>query len=845
MHSSDMGMLNQSKAGLGAIKAPESSATRFRPEWWLPLLYLAVSAAWIYGSDRLVASLATTIERQRVLSTWKGLGFILSTTVLIHVGIRLGLRRERVAARWVREAQRFSQQIVQCAEEGIIVCGTDLRILVWNPWMERLTGRTAEEVIGQSARDVFPFLIEVGVISRIEHAIQGRTEGPLEFEVPDLNGNGPRWVQDTTSPLRDTDSMITGTISVVRDITDRTRAQLALSEREQEFRQLAEAMPQIVWACDAAGLNTYFNRHWVDYTGLSLEESLGHGWNKPFHPDDQQRALEAWNRAVRGQEAYSLQCRIQRHDGVYRWWLIRAMPLHDASGQVLKWFGTCTDIHEILETKEALRSSQERFHKAFHSAPMLMALSSVNEGRFVEVNAEFSRITGFSREEVLGRTSVELGYVAPEDRDALLQAIRRDGRVRNYELKTRAKSGREVLWLMSGEILEIHGQPVLLSMASDITEQQHLAEHRQSLEAQLAHLQRVETIGKLASGVAHDLNNVLAAILGVASVLKMRHPADPLIAKDAELLLRAGGRGKSLVASIRDFSRKELGSFQELHLNDLVRTEADLLEHATLKKVHIETHLDESGPRVLGDASSISNALMNLCVNACDAMQHGGTLSLSTRLLESGFVELVVEDNGEGMSAELLARAAEPFFTTKAAGHGTGLGLSQVFATARAHGGTVELRSEQGRGTRASLLLPQLGPQPRPPLEPTDAVTEKQGRALHILVIDDDELALQAATAVLEQFGHRADSFRSASEALKHAETNPSLDAVLLDFNMPGLDGEATLRRLRSILPNLPVIMATGHHDQKIYAQLKQFSATTLLLKPYGINELRAALASV
>jgi PAS domain S-box-containing protein len=219
----------------------------------------------------------------------------------------------------------------------------------------------------------------------------------------------------------------------VRDITERKRAEAALRKSEQEFRSLAEAMPQIVWAARSDGWNIYFNQHWVAYTGLTLEESYGHGWNTPFHPDDRQRAWDAWQQATATGGAYELEVRLRRADGAYLWWLIRGVPLRDTKGKILKWFGTCTDIEHIKRAEAALRASEEQFRAMFEMAPVAIAQSDPNTGQWLRVNPKMCEITGYSADELLQMRIVDLTHAEERERD--WKAFQRVVRGEAYEYR--------------------------------------------------------------------------------------------------------------------------------------------------------------------------------------------------------------------------------------------------------------------------------------------------------------------------------------------------------------------------------------------------------------------------
>jgi CheY-like chemotaxis protein/anti-sigma regulatory factor (Ser/Thr protein kinase) len=340
------------------------------------------------------------------------------------------------------------------------------------------------------------------------------------------------------------------------------------------------------------------------------------------------------------------------------------------------------------------------------------------------------------------------------------------------------------------------------------------------------------------------MNNVLGAIMALASMLKESHPGDRVIVKSMDTLLHAAGRGRDLVKGLTDFARKDIPEPKPMNLNDVVRHEAELLMRTTLQKVAVELSLDEGIPEVRGDASSISNALMNLCVNALDAMPAGGRLSLGTGIGLDGKVILTVRDTGLGMAPEVLQRAMEPFFTTKPVGKGTGLGLALVYGVMKSHGGKVELRSEPGHGTEIRLVFPCLGPD----LPSFEAAPLAEGAPVSqrlILLVDDDDLIRSTVPVMLETIGHRVVAFAGGLEAIHRLESGFNPDVVILDLSMPGMDGEATLERLRLLRPELPIILATGFQDERVARILERFPDVDVLAKPFTLMDLKVKLAQL
>lgn len=391
-------------------------------------------------------------------------------------------------------------------------------------------------------------------------------------------------------------------------------------------------------------------------------------------------------------------------------------------------------------------------------------------------------------------------------------------------------------------VRRINPETVLI-LSRDITQETAQAKHQKELEQQLTRVQKLEALGSLAGGVAHDMNNVLSAILGIATACQSElSPSEPM-AQRMGIVAKACERGRTMVKGLMDFARRDLAQTQSLNLNQLLDEIRGLVSQTTLQRIHVTCDLDPELRTILGDPNALTHAIMNLCVNAVEAMPDGGTLTLQTQNCPSGEAQVNIRDTGTGMSEDVLEKALSPFFTTKPFGTGSGLGLSSTYGTLKAHGGRMDLQSKLGQGTQVRLFFPSQAKVVAPPKAPP----QEKGKldALAILIIDDDELIQSSLKTVLNVLGSTAHVASRGEEAIQLLSEGLTVDLVILDMNMPGLGGAETLPRLRALRPNLPVLLATGRADQKAKNLVECYPDVTLLPKPFGLSELREHLARV
>jgi PAS domain S-box-containing protein len=468
--------------------------------------------------------------------------------------------------------------------------------------------------------------------------------------------------------------------------------------------------------------------------------------------------------------------------------------------------------------------------------------------RFLYVNQSAQQNLGRAGEALRDLRTIDLatGYTEASFRK-LLEPLERGERSQvTFETEHQRTDGSRYPAEVHLRLVERGGERYYLAIVMDLTERQAAEAERRDLEAQLHQAQKLESMGSLAGGVAHDMNNVLGGILSLASTLRAKaEPGDPDI-RTLETIQNACLRGRGVVKSLLYFARKDLQEEVSIDLNALAKEITQLLSHTTLKRVQLEMDLQEPLGRLRGDAGALSHALMNLCVNSLDAMPGGGTLRIQTAAEPGGGILVRVADTGEGMAPDVLLRATEPFFTTKPQGKGTGLGLSMVYGTLKAHEGRFELRSAPGKGTEALLHFPASRVEPLK--APTDADAQTGPvlvEGLRILLVDDDELIREALGDLLAVMGHTALPASGGREGLDLLDAGQPVDLVILDMNMPEMNGVETLERILALRPDLPVLMATGYSDADIAPLLARHPNVSSILKPFSTKELNRKLGEL
>jgi len=909
----------------------------------------------------------------------------LAETVLKTVAVRAGAELERLAA----EAELQKSE----ARYALTLAAVNDGLWDWHPatgeaWFSpayyALLGYADREFAAQYA--TWRLLVHPEDLARVEAELQRCVEKLTGFALDlrmKLKSGDWRWVSTRGKVVElDAEGKTLRMVGTLSDITARKQAEEALREQEESYRTLADSGRALIWTSGTDKKCDYFNQPWLQFTGRTLAQELGDGWAEGVHPEDLARCFKIYTEAFDRQESFSMDYRLRRHDGEFRWIQDEGTPRHDSRGKFLGYIGHCLDITERKQAAAALQASSDRLTLATRAAGLGIWEYDVANNRLTW-DDQMYRLYGITAVEFSGAYEAWQQGVHPEDRqrgdEEIQQALRgekdfetefrvlwpdgsthylsahsiveRDaaGKARRmvgtnqditarkqaeqslqlqgaalaaaanaiiitdirgtiewanpaystltgYTLEeVRGKNPRDLvksglqsaafyreLWttILAGRVW--HGELVncrkdgtqyteettitpvrtgaggishLISIKQDITEQKEL-------ELQLLRSQRLESVGRLAGGIAHDLNNILAPVLLAAPLLRAANPT-PDAQELLDIVEKAARRGADIIRQLLTFSRGLKGERFPLQAGLLVREMFTLMRETFPKNITVHSQLPAAIPLVLGDATQLHQVLLNLCVNARDAMPAGGVLTVSVEpvTLDAAaaaaipdarpgrYVVLGVADTGTGIAPEILDKIYDPFFTTKPVGQGTGLGLATTQGIVRSHAGFIQVWIAPGQGTRFRVFLPV---SIQPLLVDSTAAAElpaaPQGHGAQVLVVDDEVQLRLMVRKILEDNGYRVLEAEDGAEALRLLQgLHEPPQAVLTDLLMPRMDGPTLIRTLRPIPVPLKIIAMSGLPLSPETFQELGLTEQTFISKPFDaptlLNALHAVLA--
>lgn len=654
-------------------------------------------------------------------------------------------------------------------------------------------------------------------------------------------------------------------------VADLRSAAARVDEYEARFRDIADVAPVMLWTADTGGrvyLNAEFRRFWGD---RPVDLADPRPWMEAIHPDDRERVWTACLDALHCRRPLQIEARYLREDGEWRFLSTNAHPRFDAGGGFLGMVGANIDLTEVRQVESALRESEQRFRAMANDAPVLIWVTAEDRTREF-VNRAYADFMGVRHAAVLKTDWRE--FIHPEDRERLIvESVEGEATGQPFSLEGRyRRQDGQWRWLksFSRPRLDARGQVKgFVGVAFDVTDAKqaeadlkHINElledrvgkallDKAQAEADLMHAQRMEAVGRLTGGVAHDFNNLLTVVIGGLDMLLNKSVDEAKRLKLTEAALSAARRGERLTHQLLAFSRRQALRPETIDVNALIRECDPLIRGALGGAVTYRTRLRRGRAPVRVDTAQFEAALLNLLVNARDAVAGKGHVEVETRCLKikagdisdlgpGPYVRVTVSDDGPGIPDDVRARIFEPFYTTKAVGKGTGLGLSQVYGFLKQSGGAIHVVTGDA-GTRMEMYLPVAGESETAPMPVVRRPRRSAGRRRTVLLVEDDPEVQAVAAALLEMLDLAVTATADPASALRALEKTP-FDILLTDIVMPGdMSGLDLARRVAGDYPDIRIILATGYAGDDVDAALTD-APWALIRKPFAIEALRSVL---
>jgi PAS domain S-box-containing protein len=670
---------------------------------------------------------------------------------------------------------------------------------------------------------------------------------------------------------------------------------------DPRFYEAMNASPVMIWVSGEDKLCNWVNQSWMDFTGRSMAQELGNGWTEAVHPDDVEQFLAAYLGHFNAREKFRLSYRLRRHDGIYRWIDNVGIPRFGSDGRLLGYIGSCFDSHDQSEAEVELRrlkqvleqqigeastqlqgeieahnqTEKDLLRSATQLALLIQGIKDcaiyllTSEGRVSSWNSGAQRIKGYAAAEIIGRHFS--CFYTEEDRaigmpTTALHKAATEGKFEAEGWRVRKDGTRFWASVLIDPVYDSTGELVGYGKVTrDLSEKRLAQEQLERARESMQQMQKMEAIGQLTGGVAHDFNNLLMVIMGNLETVQRQAVAEKSsperLQRALENAMQGARRAATLTQRLLAFSRRQPLAPRVLNLNKFIANEVEFLQRTLGEDIEVEAVGGAGVWKVQVDTNQLEAALLNLAVNARDAMPGGGKLTIETSNayldedychvnpeVEPGqYVLLSVTDNGEGMTREILARVFEPFFSTKAVGHGTGLGLSQVYGFIKQSGGHVKLYSEPGEGTTVNIYLPRS-------IESGEDVGRERERSKPlpgdpsetILLVEDDPDVRSYLLDTLRDLNYHVLPAEDSDSAMAIIEqSSVAIDLLLTDVILPGMNGRELSRRARIVRPGLKVLFMTGYSRNAIVHQGRLDADVELMQKPVTQAQLASRIRTL
>ena len=849
--------------------------------------------AYVIGLPELKCYIGTGMYMQRAIANQKDiLKKIGSASVVLFVVLLIPLsaslvfilirnrlllgeitKREQVE-KALKESESNYRSIFENSVEGIFQSSLDGHLISVNPAFARIAGYGSPREMIENSSSVAEYYENLEERNELLKAIEenGRI---TDYKIRITHRDGHYiWISINARLVKGEQGNVQYYEGTIEDITERRLAEENVRASRKLLSDILQAASEFaIIATDPKGMITIFNSGAERMLGYSADEVTGRHTPLLFHLEsdiaERSRELSAeLGHYVNGFRVFSEKSSTQgsetrewtyvRKDGSHLFVLVVFTAIRSERGEITGYLGIASDITQRKQAEAMSRLSEEKFSKVFMTTPDFIGITRMSDGKIIDVNRGFEEITGWRREDVIGRTSADIKFWAnPEERDLMVAQLEAGKDVIHCEFKFRKIGGELRTGIYSARTIEIAGEQCLIFIMQDITERKQLEEERQKLAQQLFQSQKMDAVGQLAGGVAHDFNNILTGIQGNASLMLLDLKSDHAHYKRLRLIEEQIGRGAHLTRQLLGFAREGKYEVKTISINELIHRSAHFFIE-TRKEIECDLQLHDDVYPVNADAGQIEQVLVNLYINAGHAMPKGGRLLIQTsnttlfdidaepmEIKPGNYVKISVTDTGIGMDRETLKRIFEPFFTTKSKQGGSGLGLASAYGIIRNHGGAINAYSEPGQGATFNIYLPASTQKSDEAEDPENEKGPSAGSG-GVLLIDDESMILETASELLRMLGYVVYRAASGQEAVSiYYEKKSRIDLVILDMIMPGISGQQVLKLLKEINPEVKVILSSGYSMQGEVQKVMESGCAAFLQKPYNFKELSNILQQV
>ncbi len=760
----------------------------------------------------------------------------------------------------IHQQKQYLSQTLNSIGDAVITTDDKGNVSHLNPVAEQLTGWTNKEAKKQPLKIVFP-IIDATTRSVITNPVDkvlatGETVYLSNHTTLIAKDGSEYQIADSAAPILNEEKKILGMVLVFNDVTEQYHIREALKRSEKKYQTLTTVSPVGVFYTDPDGNCLYVNEKWCEITGMAAGDALGQGWIEGLHPDDRDRIFTEWEKTTKNGLPFKLEYRFQQKDGVHNV-LGQAIAEKGDDGSIIGYVGTITDITDREKAEDALIESEKKLQLIHSQVPVIIyqfKIDAAGNQSLPYVSPSVENYIGLSAEAVMHDASKWFSLTHPDDIPSLKKTtIESLKNLSKWEWEGRfIRHDGKTIWMRGTSIPErlADGSTLWSGLFIDVTERMLAAET-------IRRSQKMDALGKLTGGVAHDYNNMLGVILGYSELLKAQLADQPKLQAYIDKISHAGERGAKLTKKLLAFSKNKSSDVKKFNINTLIYEEQHMLERTLTARIKLVLELDDNLWPVRLDESELEDAILNLSINAMHAMENKGRLTIATSNVQvspadteilglpaGDYARLSISDTGCGIDEAAREKIFDPFYSTKGE-MGTGLGLSQVYGFITRCGGTITIDSKPKQGAVFTLYFPRYQGEN----DSNEQIETRNDMALQgqetILVVDDEPALLDLTCEILSQQNYQVLSAERAKQALEIMERE-HIDLLLSDIIMPDMDGYTLAAIVREKYPDIKIQLASGFSGDEHSGQIDKTLSQNLLQKPYNsetlLKKIRALL---